>query len=111
MDGAPDTMSHRMEDEITTARVDGGRMLVVSWSGELAREVFEELVDNDIKRSDPDSALGPDGITNDDGPNHRGTYSKAYVRAHPEIKWIHRGQGRYLPATQARSLETVSSSA
>lgn len=34
----------------------------------------------------------------DDGPNHRGTYSKAYTLRHPEIKWLHRGQGRYIPA-------------
>jgi hypothetical protein len=38
----------------------------------------------------------------DDGPNHKGTYSKAYTIKHPEIKWVHRGQGRYLPT------ETVS---
>jgi hypothetical protein len=34
----------------------------------------------------------------DDGPNHKGTYSKAYTLKHPEVKWVHRGQGRYLPS-------------
>ena len=38
-----------------------------------------------------------------EGPNHRGTYSKAYVQQHPEIKWVHRGQGRYIPAAQLQS--------
>jgi len=38
-----------------------------------------------------------------EGPNHRGTYSKAYTVQHPEIKWVHRGQGRYLPLTAARA--------
>lgn len=37
------------------------------------------------------------------GPNHRGTYSKEYTRLHPDIKWIHRGQGRYLPASEVKS--------
>ncbi|KAK4504259.1 hypothetical protein PRZ48_005175 [Zasmidium cellare] len=36
------------------------------------------------------------------GPNHRGTYSKEYTRLHPDIKWIHRGQGRYLPASEVK---------
>ena len=38
---------------------------------------------------------------NADGPNRRGTYSKEYTLKHPEIGWVHRGQGRYLPASQA----------
>lgn len=36
--------------------------------------------------------------SDEDGPNERGTYSKAYTTKHPEIRWVHRGQGRYLPA-------------
>lgn len=36
----------------------------------------------------------------EDGPNHRGTYSKEYTLQHPEIKFIHRGQGRYIPASE-----------
>lgn len=37
------------------------------------------------------------------GPNHRGTYSKEYTQLHPHIKWVHRGQGRYLPAAEIKS--------
>ena len=33
----------------------------------------------------------------DNGPNHHGTYSKAYVLQHPKVQWQHRGKGRYLP--------------
>ncbi|KAF2216668.1 hypothetical protein CERZMDRAFT_92743 [Cercospora zeae-maydis SCOH1-5] len=37
-----------------------------------------------------------------EGPNERGTYSKQYTLKHPEIKWVHRGQGRYLPASEIK---------
>ena len=45
-------------------------------------------------------------VVDDDGegPNHRGTYSKAYTLLHPDIRWVHRGQGRYLPAVVADEL-------
>lgn len=44
-----------------------------------------------------------DGIKLDDGErNARGTYSREYALQHPEIKWTHRGQGRYLPAEEVR---------
>ncbi|CAK4033686.1 Hypothetical predicted protein [Lecanosticta acicola] len=33
------------------------------------------------------------------GPNRRGTYSKEYTLQHPDIKFVHRGQGRYVPAS------------
>ena len=39
---------------------------------------------------------------NAEGPNDRGTYSKEYTLKHPEIKWVHRGQGRYLPASEVK---------
>lgn len=39
-----------------------------------------------------------------EGPNHRGTYSKEYTIAHPEVKWVHRGQGRYLPMSAAKAV-------
>jgi hypothetical protein len=47
---------------------------------------------------------GNDGDIDDDengfreGRNHHGTFSKEYTLNHPEIAWIHRGQGRYLPS-------------
>lgn len=43
------------------------------------------------------AGLNEDGL---DGPNHRGTYSKQDTLLHPEIEWVHRGRGRYLPASQ-----------
>ncbi|KAK5165822.1 uncharacterized protein LTR77_008745 [Saxophila tyrrhenica] len=45
-----------------------------------------------------------------EGPNARGTYSKAYTLQHPEIKWVHRGQGRYLPLPAAKALTQTPSS-
>ena len=53
--------------------------------------------------SDEDEAS--DNENNDEnaeGPNDRGTYSKEYTLKHPEIKWVHRGQGRYLPASEVK---------
>lgn len=38
-----------------------------------------------------------------EGPNERGTYSKEYTLKHPETKWVHRGQGRYLPASKVKA--------
>lgn len=61
---------------------------------------------------DDDSGGGGGGGGHDDdgdeadggirGPNARGTYSKEYTLRHPEIKWVHRGQGRYLPASEIK---------
>lgn len=45
----------------------------------------------------------------EDGPNHRGTYSKEYVIKHPEIKWSHRGQGRYLPSNEVNAASSIAS--
>ncbi|KAK5154612.1 hypothetical protein LTS14_006750 [Recurvomyces mirabilis] len=42
------------------------------------------------------------GDDNVDGPNARGTYAREYTLRHPEIKWVHRGQGRYLPAVKIK---------
>jgi hypothetical protein len=42
----------------------------------------------------------------EDGPNHKGTYSKAFTIKHPEIKWVHRGQGRYLPSETVSNQES-----
>ena len=56
--------------------------------------------DNDAFRRITISSLtdSPTLVDDDDGPNHKGTYSKAYTIKHPEVKWVHRGQGRYLPS-------------
>jgi hypothetical protein len=64
-------------------------------------ESNDRLQDHGIFRRIPISSL-TDAATpyndDDDGPNHKGTYSKAYTLKHPEVKWVHRGQGRYLPS-------------
>ena len=96
------------------AEVTGKRFLVVKVTGGKNRAVLQMLADHDAlnenkaKKDLPDTlftttdgSLKVKDETNEsggDGPNHRGTYSKAYVQQHPEIKWQHRGQGRYLPA-------------
>ncbi|KAK3646432.1 hypothetical protein LTR56_008530 [Elasticomyces elasticus] len=64
---------------------------------------------------EPKTLNGLDGhiAGNDDndhvggGRNHRGTFSKKHVQRHPEIEWVHRGQGRYLPAEQVRRESTA----
>ena len=79
----------------------------MSFNGDAARSRFEEILDDDDDDDDDDEddeeatngAAGDDG---DEGPNARGTYSKAYVMKHPEVGWVHRGQGRYLPAAKAK---------
>ncbi|KAK5129919.1 hypothetical protein LTR08_002720 [Meristemomyces frigidus] len=58
------------------AEVRGGRLLVIRLGKEALATIFDE-------------GTG--------GRNARGTYSKDYTLRHPEVKWVHRGQGRYLP--------------
>ena len=44
----------------------------------------------------------PKKTENAEGPNQYGTFSKAYTLKHPEIKWVHRGSGRWLPAEEVK---------
>ncbi|KAK4903077.1 hypothetical protein LTR27_000005 [Elasticomyces elasticus] len=66
-----------------------------------------------LLNTEPSNSNGLNGHTagNDDndvvGRNHRGTFSKKHVQRHPEIEWVHRGQGRYLPAEQVRRESTA----
>lgn len=71
---------------------------------------FDET-DNDGNESyaQPDVAVAL--LDDDEGPNHKGTYSKAYTLRHPEVKWVHRGQGRYLPQAQQPRTSTLSKAA
>ena len=96
------------------AEVMDKRILVVKVTGGKNLAVLQMLADHDAlnqnrAKKDPldapttttDGSIKIKDETNEsggDGPNRRGTYSKAYVLQHPEIKWQHRGQGRYLPA-------------
>ena len=84
------------------AEVRNGRYLCIK----LGREKLESvLLPEDDQDDDDDLDANSDG--NADGPNARGTYSKDYVSRHPEIKWVHRGQGRYLPVGAIKKPATV----
>lgn len=91
-----------------TARVEGGRDLVIAFNNSSALQAFADIVNTpsgaDEKYTTTESAHRLPSPFDDEGPNARGTFSKAYVAKHPEISWVHRGQGRYLPATQAREI-------
>lgn len=84
-----------------------GRLLVVKARDEGVRSFFRGLGNDDdrkpfaIARDSEDSTRIKDELNDDDvdGPNRRGTYSKSYILQHPEVEWVHRGQGRYLPAS------------
>ncbi|EME83531.1 uncharacterized protein MYCFIDRAFT_81620 [Pseudocercospora fijiensis CIRAD86] len=77
--------------------------------------------DGDGEGDDDDDSSADEAVTDDDddddddaveeteGPNHRGTYSKDYVLKHPEIEFIHRGQGRYLPVSELKPDPVISS--
>ncbi|KAK3725944.1 hypothetical protein LTR37_000092 [Vermiconidia calcicola] len=97
------------------AEVRDGRTLVVfAKEGRgvgVMRDHLERLQTSDeTKATTSPEAFVKHELNEDDqdGPNHRGTYSKAYVLQHPEIKWAHRGQGRYLPATAPRAVNSQS---
>ena len=49
---------------------------------------------------DDDAKTNEDG--NADGRNARGTFSREHTLRHPETKWVHRGQGRYLPVGEVQ---------
>ncbi|KAF7188566.1 hypothetical protein HII31_10228, partial [Pseudocercospora fuligena] len=66
--------------------------------------------DNESDNSEDEAVVDDDeAVEETEGPNHRGTYSKDYVLKHPEIDWIHRGQGRYLPASELKPDPIISS--
>lgn len=104
-----------MAKGIVLAQVRDKHLLVVRVTGGKNRGFLNELAEADARKEKQQDL---DAITNHivgganvkdeaneddgDGPNRRGTYSKAYVLQHPEIKWVHRGQGRYLPAPRGR---------
>lgn len=92
------------------AEVRDKHVLIVRLTGVKNLAILQQLADDDAVREQQkiqnqtlnafngNTPIKDDANDDDiDGPNHRGTYSKAYVKQHPEIKWQHRGQGRYLP--------------
>lgn len=100
-----------MPKPLSFAEVRDGHLLIIKFNSPTAREALSKLKDRQPPRPVPTLNLSPaqslsvkaEGPEDDqDGPNARGTYSKQYTLLHPEIEWVHRGQGRYLPAAQSR---------
>lgn len=93
-----------------------GRILVVKAKDDSARAFFRRLKEDDERfagkmfRDSEESTRIKDELNDDDadGPNRRGTYSKSYILQHPEVDWVHRGQGRYLPASSHHSRKAYS---
>jgi hypothetical protein len=96
------------------AQVKDGSILVVSAKDQGGRDALNQILQkapsstkNEQNRTDDLKAdIKTEYEDDSQGPNHRGTYSKAYTLQHPEINWVHRGQGRYkpIPAAQATSI-------
>jgi hypothetical protein len=93
------------------AQVKDGSILVVSAKDQGGRDALNQILQK-APSSNKGDQNGTDDLKSDiktefgdgsQGPNHRGTYSKAYTLQHPEINWVHRGQGRYKPITADRS--------
>lgn len=103
-----------------TAETHPGCFVVFKAKNDLARSFLKSLKDDDIHRGregPPSYNFAPPIIKSEmndddaDGPNRRGTYSKQYTLQHPEIEWVHRGQGRYLPtAHSSRRLQSATPS-
>jgi len=95
------------------AEVKDGRLLVVRVTPQKLKTMLDRpskntghvtpnhVATNGMKAVDDDDD-DDDAEGGGRGPNARGTYSKEYTLHHPEIKWVHRGQGRYLPATEIK---------
>ncbi|KAK3068886.1 hypothetical protein LTR53_013201 [Teratosphaeriaceae sp. CCFEE 6253] len=84
-----------------SARVVDRRMLLIK----VRPEQLALIANNEDNPSRPSSASGrniKDEAVDADGRNARGTFSKEHMRRHPKIEWLHRGQGRYLPAVEVK---------
>ena len=103
-----------------TAENHPGCFVVFKAKNDLARFFLKSLKDDDIHRGrdgPPSYNFAPTVVKSEmndddaDGPNRRGTYSKQYTLQHPEVEWVHRGQGRYLPAAHSsRRLQSATPS-
>jgi hypothetical protein len=102
--------SESMAKGTVAAEVADHSLLIVRFTGDKNFARFEQMAADDARREkqqlDHSLSTTADDLTkiktdangdDADGPNHRGTFSKAYTLQHPEIRWQHRGQGRYLP--------------
>lgn len=105
----PHSLSKDSVRSSTIATVANGRHLTVRFGPALARDRFRSIFRTKPKPLSRASNISPfASVKADDGglgegPNHRGTYSKEYTLSHPEVDWIHRGQGRYLPVSKLKA--------
>nr|POE99443.1 hypothetical protein CFP56_52833 [Quercus suber] len=84
-----------MEGRSVSAHVENNRLLIIKTTPKTLRGVHEETEASDGPKNVP--IVDDDDFS--DGPSAKGTYSREHTLRHPEIQWIHRGQGRYLPAS------------
>lgn len=97
------TMSADMEakEPPTTVRVING-IFVVRFRRSMILGLPNRLKGITTSLDEPPSPINSEDLPVDEGPNARGTFSKEYTLRHPEISWVHRGQGRYLPAPKVK---------
>jgi hypothetical protein len=100
------------------ARIDGPGTLVVKFlndaSLQLQRRIFASRpsASNRSETNQVSTAQSQQDTSGSDGSDDQleagrrryQTYSKQWTLRHPEIDWVHRGQGRYISAAQARAL-------
>jgi len=87
------------------ARVDNGRMLIVNVRSAQDRSCLKAAHQHVEPQAGLHQTVTPSQPvypTDENGRNDRGTFSRAYAQQHPEIVWVHRGQGRYLPASEVK---------
>lgn len=91
----------------TTARLQNRRVLIVQMTPQQLAGLIpagpRASVSGPRNSSPSTSSISLHATENGNGPNARGTYPKEYTLRHPEIQWIHRGQGRYLPISQLKN--------
>lgn len=95
-------------------RVEDGRILIIRTRPRKPNVGLQAPHQPELRLSTPGGTTRPPRDDNDNdnnnnnnnhnkaGPNSRGTYSREYTQQHPEIEWVHRGQGRYLPVSEVR---------
>lgn len=81
------------------AEVKNGRHLIIRLGKE---KLSSALVSYQSDDEDDFGVNASDDYDDFAGRNARGTFSKAYTLRHPDIEWVHRGQGRYLPAGEIK---------
>ncbi|KAF2858969.1 hypothetical protein K470DRAFT_111883 [Piedraia hortae CBS 480.64] len=81
----------------TSATVSNGRYLTIKLPPGLLRKVHDESVHRTIAQSNDQSNHNNEI---EHGRNHHGTFSKEHTLRFPNITWVHRGKGRWLPVDE-----------